>query len=197
MKEQDIQLIIEMLVKAEADRKAWQEEMAAWQEKTDADRKAWQEEMAAERRAIEARTEAIKARMKAMRDNMGASHMEMVAEIKPEMDAEMMAYQEMEPCPEEEPTSVDMKPEVAQNEKLPVEVATVMPVVEPEEETSNTRKETMACQEIEARQEEEEPTSVDRKPEVAQQREVPVEDAVLKPVKGRKKRHKGKKKAAE
>jgi hypothetical protein len=32
----------------------------------------------------------------------------------------------------------------------------------------------MACQEMEARLEEEEPTSVDKKPEVAQQREVPV-----------------------
>jgi hypothetical protein len=45
--------------------------------------------------------------------------------------------------------------------------------------------------------EEEEPASVDRKPEVAQQREVPVEDAVVIPVKGRKKRHRGMKKAAE
>jgi hypothetical protein len=54
----------------------------------------------------------------------------------------------------------------------------------------------MACQEREARPEEEEPTSVDRKPEVTQQRELPVEDAVLKPVNGRKKRHRGKKQAA-
>jgi hypothetical protein len=42
-----------------------------------------------------------------------------------------------------------------------------------------------------------EPTSVDRIPEVAEQGEVPVEDAVVKPVKGRKKRHSGKKQAAE
>jgi hypothetical protein len=34
--------------------------------------------------------------------------------------------------------------------------------------------ETMACQEVEARQEEEEPTSMDRKPEVAEWREEPV-----------------------
>jgi hypothetical protein len=39
------------------------------------------------------------------------------------------------------------------------------------------------------------PTSVDRKPEAAQQ-EVPVENAVVKPNDGRKKRHKGKKQAA-
>jgi hypothetical protein len=35
------------------------------------------------------------------------------------------------------------------------------------------RKEMMACQEMEARQEEKEPTSVETKPEVAQQDEVP------------------------
>jgi hypothetical protein len=46
-------------------------------------------------------------------------------------------------------------------------------------------------------EEEEEPTSVDRKPEAAERREVPVEDAVVKPVKGRKKWHRGKKQAAE
>jgi hypothetical protein len=93
---------------------------------------------------------------------------------------------------------VDRKPEAAeQQEEVPVEEATVIPVVEPEEETSNTRKETMACQEMEERLEEEDPTSVDRKPEVAQQREVPVEDAVVKPVNGRKKRRRGKKQAAE
>jgi hypothetical protein len=70
-----------------------------------------------------------------------------------------------------------------------------MPVVEPEEETLITRKEAMACQEMEERLEEE-PTSVDRKPEVAQ-REVPNEDAAVKPVNGRKRRHRGKKQAAE
>jgi hypothetical protein len=54
-------------------------------------------------------------------------------------------------------------------------------------------EETMACQETtEARLEEEKPTSVDRKPEAAEE-EVPVEDAIVKPVKGRKKRYRGKK----
>jgi hypothetical protein len=100
------------------------------------------------------------------------------------------------PLQEEKPASVDTKPEAAQQEEVPVEDATVILVVEPEEETSNTRKETMACQEMEERLEEEEPTSVDRKPEVAHQRVVPVEVAVLKPVKGRKKRQRGKKQAA-
>jgi hypothetical protein len=105
----------------------------------------------------------------------------------------------MEAHPEEEkPGSADMKPEAAEQREVPVQDATVMPIGEPEEEmTSITRKETMACQEMEACLEENELTSVEKKPEMAQQREVPVEDAVVKPVKGRKRRHRGKKQAAE
>jgi hypothetical protein len=73
----------------------------------------------------------------------------------------------------------------------------VIPVGEPEEEmTSIIRQETMACQEMEARLEEEELPSVDTKLEAAE-REVLVEDSVVKPVKGRKRRHRGKKKAVE
>jgi hypothetical protein len=49
-------------------------------------------------------------------------------------------------------------------------------------ETTNPRKETMACQEMEAHQEEKMPTLVDMKPEAAQQEEVPVEDAEVMPV---------------
>ncbi|PNF15208.1 hypothetical protein B7P43_G14103 [Cryptotermes secundus] len=57
---------------------------------------------------------------------------------------------------EEKPAPVDTKPAAAKQE----EVATVIPVVEPEEETTDTREE------MEARlQEEKEPTLVDRKPE--------------------------------
>jgi hypothetical protein len=56
--------------------------------------------------------------------------------------------------------------------------------------------ETIACQEMEARQDEQKPTPVNRKPEAAKE-EVPVEDAVVKPVNGRKKRHKGKKQCEE
>jgi hypothetical protein len=63
-------------------------------------------------------------------------------------------------------------------------------------ETANTRTEMIACQEMEACLEEKELTSVDRKPEVAQQREVPSEDAIVKPVKEWKRRHRGKKRAA-
>jgi hypothetical protein len=50
---------------------------------------------------------------------------------------------------------------------------------------------------METHLEEKEPTSVGMEPEAAQQREVPVEDAVVKPVKGRKKQRRGKKQAAE
>jgi hypothetical protein len=64
------------------------------------------------------------------------------------------------PPEEEKPASVDTKPGVAQQEKVPVENATVITVGEPKEEmTSITQKEMMACQEMEERLEEEEPTS--------------------------------------
>jgi hypothetical protein len=61
---------------------------------------------------------------------------------------------------------------------------------------NNNHNETLASQEMEAHQEERKPTSLVRKPEAAEQREVPVEDAVVKPVDGRKKRHRGKNQAA-
>jgi hypothetical protein len=48
-------------------------------------------------------------------------------------------------------------------------------------ETTNTRTETMACQEMEARQEEK-LTSLDRKPEAAEERHVPEENAEVIPV---------------
>jgi hypothetical protein len=57
---------------------------------------------------------------------------------------------------------------------------------------------TMACQEMEARPEEEEPTPVDMKPEEAEQREVPVEDGEVMPVgEPKKKRRRYRKLAAE
>jgi hypothetical protein len=66
-------------------------------------------------------------------------------------------------------------------------------VIEPETEVK-----TMACQEMEAHQEEEEPTSVDRKPEAAEQREVPIDDAEVMPVgEPMKKRRRDRKMAAE
>jgi hypothetical protein len=56
----------------------------------------------------------------------------------------------------------------------------------------------MACQEMEARLEEEEPTSVDMKPKAAQEKEVPVEDATVMLVgEPKKKRSKDQKMAVE
>ena len=71
----------------------------------------------------------------------------------------------------------------------------VMPVKEPVKETTNTRDETMACQEMKARLEEEEQTFVETIPEVAQ-KEVPKEDAIVQPVKGWKRRYRSKKQTA-
>jgi hypothetical protein len=59
-------------------------------------------------------------------------------------------------------------------------------------------KGTMACQELEARPEEGEPTKVDRKPEAAEERQVPDENAEVIPVgEPRKKRRTDRKLAAE
>ena len=52
---------------------------------------------------------------------------------------------------------------------------------------SDNQEETLTCQEMEARPEEEKPASAETKPEAAQKDEVPVE----KPAQGRKKQHRG------
>jgi hypothetical protein len=63
-------------------------------------------------------------------------------EMTPVTREETMACLEMEARQEEEePTLVDMKPKAARQEEVPMEDATVIPVIEPEEEmTSITRK---------------------------------------------------------
>jgi hypothetical protein len=88
----------------------------------------------------------------------------------------------------------EMMQSVVEHQEVPVQDATLMPVREPEEDmTPVTRNKTMACQETtEAHLEKKQPTSLDRKPQAAEQREVPNEDAVVKPVKGWKRRHRGK-----
>jgi hypothetical protein len=61
-----------------------------------------------------------------------------------------------------------------------------------------TEVKTMACLEMEAHEEGEEPTSADRKPEAAKQREVPVDDAEIMLVgEPKKKRRRDRKLAAE
>jgi hypothetical protein len=140
--------------------------------KMEANRKKENDEMEADHKELLARLEddrqAKRRFMKEMMQMMDTSYKEIMAEIKPGRNMETIACQEMEAHPEEEkPASVDMKSEAAERE-VPVQDATVMPVREPEEETTSiTRKETMACQETEARLEEREPTSVETKPEVA------------------------------
>jgi hypothetical protein len=63
---------------------------------------------------------------------------------------------------------------------------------------NDNRDETLACQEMEARQEEKKPTSPDRKPEAAQKAEVPAENATVMPVgEPKKKRRRDRKLAAE
>jgi hypothetical protein len=182
MEKQDMQRIIEMLAKMDADRKTDKEEMKAkrktdkedlmkkldaYQEKAEVDRKADKEEMKADikswREKIATETEAIKARTRAIQENMGTSQKEMVAVIEPRRNMETIACQEMEAHPEEEkPVSVGMKSEAAEQREVPVQDATVMPVGEPEEETTSiTQKETMACQEMEEHLEEEDLTSVE------------------------------------
>jgi hypothetical protein len=65
------------------------------------------------------------------------------------------------------------------------------------ENKPETEVKTMACQEMEAHQEEE-PTSADKKPEAAEQREVPAENATVMPVEEpKKKRLRDRKLAAE
>jgi hypothetical protein len=57
------------------------------------------------------------------------------------------------------------------------------------EDIKDTQEETMACQQtMEARLEEEEPASVDMTPEVSHEQKVPMEDAVVMPVREPRKR---------
>jgi hypothetical protein len=155
MEKQDMEQMMEFLLKMEADRKA---DRKAWQEKEDADLKVWREKMATERGPIEAETEKIKARTRAIRENMQAyeaktnavspamqvtetSRKKTAAIIGPETEVKTMACQEMEAHQEEEkPTSADWKPEAAKKRKAPVDDAEVMPVREPKKKRRRDRK---------------------------------------------------------
>jgi hypothetical protein len=140
MEKQDMQQITEFLLygtgpKELLDRvKARQEQMAALRAEREADPKAWEERVAAMRsRRITVRPEEMSADTKARLEQIAAmtdkiwaarremrntSHKEIMAEIKPGRDMEMMACQETGAHPEEEkPASVDMKPEAAEEEE--------------------------------------------------------------------------------
>jgi hypothetical protein len=140
--------------------------------------KARQEKMAALREEREADPKAWEERVAAMRsrritvrpEEMSANTKARLEEIAAMTDKIWAARQEMRNASHKE-TVTENKPE--------------------------TEVKTMACQEMEAHQEEEEPTSADRKPEAAQQREVSVDDAELMPVgEPKKKRRRDRKLAA-
>jgi hypothetical protein len=119
------------------------------QENMEADWKADKEEIEADHKELLARLEeniqADQRFLKEMMQMMDISHKEIMAEIKPGRDLKMMSCQEMEECAEEEqPTSLDMKPEAAQQEEVPEEDAKVMPVGEPRTKRRRDRK--MAAQ---------------------------------------------------
>jgi hypothetical protein len=104
--------------------------------------------------------------------------------------ANMNAWQEeMTACQDAMETNPREKVDVVERQKIPNEEVTFHSL-------RACRNERMACQEREAHLEEKELTSVETKPKVTEQREVPVENAILKMVKGRKKQHRGKKQAA-
>jgi hypothetical protein len=76
----------------------------------------------------QAKTDAVLLAMQMME----TSHRDIVAEVKPEMNINTMACQEMEErLEEEQPTSLDRKPEAAEQREVPVKDAKVMPVGEP------------------------------------------------------------------
>jgi hypothetical protein len=102
--------------------------------KMDADSKAWQEVMSAWGEKMDAETRATQARTAAMREKR--------------LKANMNAWQEeTTPCQDAMETNPKDKADVVDRHKIP-----------------NEEEETMACQEMEARLEDEEPASVDMKP---------------------------------
>jgi hypothetical protein len=109
--------------------KAWREKMAAMLE-----------ELVAETEATRAETRAIQARMEAMRRRMDAKYKEKFAETKPERDSKTLACQEMEArLEEEQPTSLDRKPEAAEQREVPVEDAEIMLDGEPKKKMRRDR----------------------------------------------------------
>jgi hypothetical protein len=108
----DSQQMMELLLK----------EMRAWGEKMD---------------EYQAKTDAVLLAMQVME----TSHREMVAEATPERILETLACQEMEARQEEEkPTSLDRKPEAAEERQVPEENAEVIPVGEPRKKRRKDRE---------------------------------------------------------
>jgi hypothetical protein len=119
----------ELLAKMEANRKPDQE-------KAEADR-ARTQEMMNMLQAYQAKTDAVLPAMQVTE----TSHKETAAVFEPETEVKTMACQGMEAHQEEEkPASLDMKPEVAQQEEVPVEDAEVIPVGELKKKRRRDRK---------------------------------------------------------
>jgi hypothetical protein len=129
----------------------------------DADMKAWLE--------ISAMRDKI---MATRREIMDASHKEIVAESKPEMDVDA-CQDAMEANLEKLETDPREKGDIVEQQKIPNEEVAIHSL-------RACRNERTACQEAMEADEEKTPTSVDMKPEVAQKEEVPVQDATMMPV---------------
>jgi hypothetical protein len=122
----DTQQMMELLLK---EIRAGQEKADANQAKTEAGHKELLAKLEADRQAS---WKTWREELAAMRDKrMEVDREAAREEVEPEQDIKMMACQEMEVSQEKEkPTSVDTKPEAAQ-EEVPEEDAEVMPVGEP------------------------------------------------------------------
>jgi hypothetical protein len=130
------------------------------------------EKMDANTKAIRTETEAIRARTTAMQDERIKANIYACQETSACQDAMEASLMEMKPNSGEKEAAVE-------RQETPNEDVAIYCLRE-------CRKETMACQETtEARQESE-----------SEHREVPNEYAVVKPVRGRRKRHRGRKQAA-
>jgi hypothetical protein len=130
----------ELLAKLDADGKTSHKEllakMEAAQEKADADR-AQMQEMMKMLQAYQAKTKAVLPAIQVTE----TSRKEPAAAFEPETEVNTMACQQMEAHHEEEkPVSVDMKPEAAQQEEVPLEDAEVMLVGEPKKKRCRDRK---------------------------------------------------------
>jgi hypothetical protein len=121
------------MAKLDADRKAAQEDLMA---KMEADR-AQMAEFMKTLQAYQAKTDAVLPAIQVTE----TSRKETATVIEPETEVKTMASQGMEAHQEEEkPASLDMKPEAAQQEEVPVEDAEVIPVGEPKEKRRRNQK---------------------------------------------------------
>jgi hypothetical protein len=176
---------MELLVK---EIKAGQEENRINQEKMEADRKADKQDLLAKMDANQAKAEADR---KTNKEEIKTGHKELLAK----MGADSKASQVKADADREQ-----MQEFMKMLEAYQAKTDAVLPAMqetatafEPEIEVN-----TMACQGMEAHQEEEKPASLDTKPEAAQRKEVPVEDAeVIQVGELKKKRRRDRKLAAQ